>query len=174
MNLGNVKHSAIIAALQAIEKQNPGFINYVKKLIPKRLKAHNQLNGIIDDFNIFDSDTFSIADILGTGESTGESVVDTVTGTVKEWGTAILDLAQTAVPAYINYQNQREWSKLQLERAKQGLAPLPTAGFTAPATVVRVQLPAGEIQRAVGISDDTKNQMMIGALILGGLFLIGR
>lgn len=73
------------------------------------------------------------------------------------------NLIQTAVPAYLQYKQQREFQKLNIERARQGLPPISVEEYRA------MTPPAATVE--VGMSPQTRNMLLLGGLGLGALLL---
>lgn len=85
-----------------------------------------------------------------TGNPAGNSWISNIASAFSQFGTA-----------YANYRNQAQWNDLQLQRARQGLPPLPTTGYSAPGVGVNV-----------GISPQVQQLLIIGGVGLGAVLLV--
>lgn len=165
------KRRATYQALLAIESQKPGFIHRVKSKLRQKY-GPGGLSGLMGMGDWAD-DLFSAmeAEQEGTAmpaetpedESWWSGVVDTVVDTAKE-----------VVPAWLEYERQKEWSEIQLERAKQGLPPIETREYGAPPITVKIAPERGAAATAMGIDPTTLQQLLIGGAIIAGIFFFAR
>ncbi|MES9855938.1 MAG: hypothetical protein ABW166_04950 [Sedimenticola sp.] len=86
----------------------------------------------------------------------------------KEWYEQIIDAASVIVPGYFNYSLQKRLIDVQLERARQGQAPLDERYFKSSSNLG----PTIKHQIDTGISDDTKNILVFGGLGLAAFYLL--
>lgn len=89
----------------------------------------------------------------------------TVPETSRPWYETALDIAQQAIPTYIQYQAQRDIMKMQLDRARQGLPPLDTSQI-APTVRVQAEVP--------GVTNWIMPVALIGGGILAFTLLSGK
>lgn len=89
--------------------------------------------------------------------------------------TTILDASAKIIPAYTNYNLQKDAYKLQMERAKQGQEPIDLSKYgTMPVRIQHGIDPATyqQVPVAMGIDDEMKNTLMIGGGIIAAIFLL--
>ncbi len=81
---------------------------------------------------------------------------------------SITSMANEILPAYANWDMQKDAYKIQMERAKQGKEPLDMSRYA----------PAVKLQHGIDLRNTfdqkTKNNLMIGAGILASIFLLPR
>lgn len=89
--------------------------------------------------------------------------------------TTILEASAKVIPAYTNYNLQKDAYKIQMERAKQGQEPIDLSRYgTMPVRIQHGIDPATyqQVPIAMGMDDQTKNTLMIGAGIIGAIFIL--
>ena len=92
-----------------------------------------------------------------------ESVAPSITQKIAQQGgngESWTDTLQRVLPLLATTYQQKEILNIQLERAKQGLPPLPNSQFG--------------LGVNVGLSDDVKNYLLIGGIALAAVFLMGK
>lgn len=173
------QRAAAINAVAAIDKVMPGFGNeVVKRLKIKKMGlGNNGLGNWIDDITeFFDDDPIIMpGDAEFVGPLRPEDVISQENSedfSVSEFIDTALTTIQEVVPAVVEYQQQREWSKIQLERAQRGLPPIRTENYGAPPIVVRVDAEKGSLTRAAGLSPDDLNKIILAGAVVVGLYFI--
>lgn len=154
-------------AIANIEAQRPGFIEGVKK----QLRAiHGTPQKGLFGLGDWADDLFSsFGNDVGTPTTDAPVVEDD-----SNWWDSVADAAGSIIPAYFAYEKEKDWNELQLERAKSGQAPLPTAGYGAPPTTIQVTMPPGAAAQAVGIEPETVKMVLVGGGIIAALYMFAK
>lgn len=87
----------------------------------------------------------------------------------KAWWEKLADAASQVVPAYFQYKTQDKITDAQIERMKQGYAPIENPTSYMPAFRVQHEV---DVPRSIGVTEETKNLLYIGGAMIGGLFLL--
>lgn len=157
------------------QKNLDRFLNWVNKQFPGSKNEILARAGVTLTFPTFPNYLSS----LGQDESSAyfvgppSALAPTPQPTEESWTDIfgkIADAAKTIVPAYANYEMQKDNYNIQLERAKAGLPPLDLSQ-TAPQIRVQHAVDYEALKREM--EPDTENLLWIGAAIIGGLLLIG-
>lgn len=86
--------------------------------------------------------------------------------------TTVLDTASKIIPAYTNYNLQKDAYKIQLERAKQGQQPLDLSQYGTMPVRIQHGIDPGQLPAQMGMDDKTKNALMIGGGIIAAIFIL--
>lgn len=99
----------------------------------------------------------------------------TIPAPSKAWYEKLADAAAKIVPAYFQYKTQDKITDAQIERMKNGYAPIedPTAYMPAIRIQHEVGVQRGAVKNVFDIDPDTKKYLALGGLGLG-LFLLMR
>lgn len=76
------------------------------------------------------------------------------------WYHDVLTQVSQVATSYLTFEQQRELLRIQNERARQGLPPLDVSQYTPGVSV--------------GVEQSTRNTLLLGLGIIGGVYLIGR
>lgn len=90
--------------------------------------------------------------------------------------TTILEATAKVIPAYTNYNLQKDAYKIQMERAKQGQEPIDLSRYgTMPIRIqheIDLEKQRQALTQQFSLDDQTKNTLMIGAGIIGTIFIL--
>lgn len=157
MRPSTAQKEALAKYLLYMEHNNPGFADKIgaRLGIPRTgMGSMNGLGGIGDIFDKFfgndDEFTPGSDSFVGPMPQQDFQTPPFVAEDSGNWFSNIIDAAKEIVPAVLKTREQVKWSDLQLERAKQGLEPIPTAGYSAPPILLEVAPQKGALTKALG------------------------
>lgn len=170
---------ALARLLIYIDHNHPGFSDMVARKTgasSSGLGAMNGLDGGISDLltKFFGNDDEFIPgsdDFVGPLPQSGFQTPPLVPESSGNWFSSIIETAKEIVPVVFKAQEQKRWADVQFERAKQGLEPLPTQGFSAPPILIDVGAQPGALTRALGYKSSPDLLLWGSVAAVGAFFL---
>lgn len=153
------------------EKAVSEFMSWLKRFEPRAYAYVKSRVGSPPNEGIFAAlNTFGQVDPYGGVGVPTASPPASSTGGWMDYINSALSVAKEAIPAYFQYETQKDLMEMNIERAKQGLPPI-DPGVVAPQVKVIHDVPP-EAQQAISQFKVGGNVLLWGAIGLGAFLLI--
>ena len=101
----------------------------------------------------------------GLGQVSPPSIIAQPVAESETWWQKVLNAAPNVFATWLQTKQQKDVAKLQLDRARQGLAPLDVSQYAPPPITVQHEVTTATM------SPETKSWLITGAVVLGLVFL---
>lgn len=174
------KEQALNSFLNWVDKTFPGSKRKILATAKIDQGTRNQLSGL----GVFPTDFFNIGTPVAPQVPYAYPAtppIAPVTDNADNWFektlTSVLDATAKVIPAYTNYNLQKDAYKLQMERAKQGKEPIDLSQYGTMPVRIQHGIDPSTFNREAIIAEmemdqETKNALMIGGGIIAAIFLL--